>query len=387
MDKVRTIRKSDNLEKIKAIHTRQEKHRRYLPKGTPVQLAIYDDLQNEIKHTTEGRNHSMYNSNSPGHHNPQNSWSLRSASSVPSAPSMTTILFVGPPGTGKTQLCYTAAERMGKKAVVIPMANSSCIMDKIKEAITNDPSRVIILDELEKADRKTQEELVAIFDGRALHQEEQGNFSNKPPYLEAQPLPVHLVFLGTSTAAGVALRNQPTLHGQALRKAVMNDGILEPLVEFFQEVVPVRHPTRSQFRSALRRAATEELQREGQKRNINFILADEELFLDRATELYHPGSDYRQVNHIVVRVVREGLREILYHRPYPEHRMSSEYSSGEPVLVCWSREELDLLRQTRGLAKLGQLLHCKFRRRSTMPPLDSYRQDQLLRYSFDGGAA
>ncbi len=175
------------------------------------------------------------------------------------------MLLMGPRGTGKTEFAKAYAENMGYRSRLIEMnaysrtggRSSEDLMQEIAEAVRANSQAVIILDEIEKADRATQDRLLAAFQEGAFYVTEKTSSGDQ----KGTSIRVSLrnVKILLTTNAGQDYITGGGSDPYQMREAGIRDGLSELLVDRIQGVLPF---TPAMDRDAFARILTEHLQRQ-----------------------------------------------------------------------------------------------------------------------------
>jgi ATP-dependent Clp protease ATP-binding subunit ClpA len=231
------------------------------------------------------------------------------------------VLLVGPPGTGKTELCKIASRQMGRTATFLQMSSADAVKSQIYSALAQDPARVIILDELEKASRQAQEELLEVL--------QNGEFT---PVCTQKAL-----FFATSNAGSGVIQERSLVDDRTLRTQLVRDGLSEPVISRFQAVVAVRNPSLNEFKAALKTQLDSMLRKKGEKLQVTLILGREGGFLETASQLYQPEYGYRKISRMVSHLVERAIDRALQ----TARSLNRVFTKDELVLLHWHPTDLD----------------------------------------------
>ncbi len=175
------------------------------------------------------------------------------------------MMLMGPRGTGKTEFAKAYAEHMGFRSRLIEMNAYSRsggklgeqLMQEIAEAVRFNSQAVIILDEIEKADRSIQDRLLAAFQDGSFYVTEKTSSGD----LKGTSIRVSLrnVKILLTTNAGQDYIAQGGTDPYDMREAGIREGLSEFLVDRVQGVLPFAP---AMDRDAFARIVTEHLQRQ-----------------------------------------------------------------------------------------------------------------------------
>jgi ATP-dependent Clp protease ATP-binding subunit ClpA len=256
------------------------------------------------------------------------------------------ILFVGPPGVGKTSVAEASADLMAYRKTIIEMNkfkgpfSEEAFRREVYKALLDNPFRVIILDEIEKADISVQEAALSMLQsGEFVVQEKtlMGGFVSRK--MSAR----HCLFLMTSNAAAdlIKLELSESTHQvipqKQLKSILEQGGISRMVLSRIREVVPMINPSKDEFRLGIETYVKRMLAREGARRKVKLVLTNEAAFVKEMSGSYTPESDFRDIQDLMATIENSIADALLQmHSPSSVSTQPSESGEGEKVIeVQW----------------------------------------------------
>jgi SpoVK/Ycf46/Vps4 family AAA+-type ATPase len=241
----------------------------------------------------------------------------------------------GPRGTGKTEGAKVYAKAMGTSVKRIEMnqfayTDSSMFLAQLKEAIRENPHRVIILDEFEKASVQVQNALLAVMDSGFFEASEQGAVGRNLTTSRVDARKISFVL--TSNAAGdfilghfkriskqvAAMKlaeeeESKKIHEllstafteKQLEDELVKAGISAPFLDRLQSVMPAFPATRFEFRKIVVLHFNEMLKQIRKDQKREFSITNTETFIDElVAKVYYPGV----TNRVVLKALEKKVR-------------------------------------------------------------------------------
>lgn len=246
---------------------------------------------------------------------------LRSLAGVGSEENADTMIFMGPPGVGKTFISKLIAKALGYKSKIIEMnkyatGDVEAFRYEVYLALMENPLTIFVLDEIEKAHPTVQNAALSMIQpgsftvnikdahGKTVFEEVRCTNAKFEMTTNAGQAAVEMISaaqsggpLGFRTTEHTASQEKPRMPSDTtLRTALVQGGIVQPLVSRAPTIVALGLPSRDEFAEAVRRAVADVLKRESTKKKKEFVLLNPDLFVEYVLKSYSAGyTDYRQV--------------------------------------------------------------------------------------------